>query len=166
MQECYKRFSKELLKAVPDASIGTPLGQASFLEQVSSFNFRFDLNNVETDTCNDTALGALVANFASTTAEEQLEAVKILERQLPTHPVNWQLILRRKVNDETVPINDLKDFRFVWWTQLTTRNSGNELRAAGCEVTPGPATRSKDKPISKRAAEPDEDTIKPRANSV
>ena len=134
-----ERFCKELLKAVPDASIGTPLGQASFLEQVSSFNFRFDLNNIETDSCNDTALGALVANFPSTTAEEQLKAVKILERQLPTHPVNWQLILRRKVNGETVPINDLKDFRFVWWTKLTTlRNSANELRAAGFDVTPGP----------------------------
>ena len=48
----------------------------------------------------------------------------------------------------------------------TLRNSANELRAAGCEVTPGPATRSKDKPISKRAAEPDKDTIKPRAKST
>ena len=90
------------------------MDQASFLEQVSSFNFRFDLNNIETDSYNDTALGALVANFPSTTAEEQLKAVKILERQLPTHPVYWQLILRRKVNGETVPINDLEDFRFVW----------------------------------------------------
>ena len=162
-----ERFCKELLKAVPDESIDTPLGQASFLEQVSSFNFRFDLNNIETDSCNDTALGALVANFPSTTAEEQLKAVKILERQLPTHPVNWQLILRRKGNGETIPINDLKDFRIVWWTQSTTlRNSANELRAAGYEVTPGPATRSKDKPISKCAAEPDEDTIKPRAKSA
>ena len=97
-----------------DESIDTPLGQASFLEQVSSFHFRFDLNNIETDSCNDTALGALVANFPSTTAEEQLKAVKILERQLPTHSVNWQLILRLKVNGETVPINDLKDFPFVW----------------------------------------------------
>ena len=106
----------------------------------------------------------MVANISSTTAEEQLKAVEILERQLPTHPVNWQLILRRKVNGETVPIIDLKDFRIVWWTQLTTlRNSANELRAAGYGVTPGPAMRSKDKPISKRAAEPDEDTTKPRA---
>ena len=32
-----ERFCKELLKAVPDESIDTPLGQASFLEQVSSF---------------------------------------------------------------------------------------------------------------------------------
>ena len=63
-----ERFCKELLKAVPDEFIDTPLGQASFLEQVSSFNYRFDLNNIETDTCNDTALGALVANFPSTTA--------------------------------------------------------------------------------------------------
>ena len=162
-----EKFCDELLKAVPDKSIDTPLGQASFLEQVSSFDFRFDLNKIETDTQNDTALANLVANFPSTTAEDQLRAVKILERQLPTQPVNWQLILRRKVNGETVPINDLKDFRIVWWTQLTTlRNSANELRAAGFEVTPGPATRSRDKPISKRAAEPDEDTIKPRAKSA
>ena len=102
-----ERFCTELLKAVPDESIDTPLGQASFLEQVSSFNFRFDLNKIETDTQNDTALANLVANSPSTTAEEQLKAVKILERQLPTHPVNWQLILCRKVNGETVPINDL-----------------------------------------------------------
>ena len=71
------------------------------------------------------------------------------------------------MNGETVPINDLKDFRFVWWTQLTTlRNSANELRTAGCEVTPGPASHSKDKPTFKRAAEPDKDTIKPRAKSA
>ena len=62
------------------------MNQASFLEQVSSFNFRFDLNKIETDTQNDTALANLVANSPSTTAEEQLKAVKILERQLPTHP--------------------------------------------------------------------------------
>ena len=105
-----ERFCTELLKAVPDESIDTPLGQTSFLGQVSSFNFRFDLNKIEIDTQNDTALVNLVANFPSTTAEEQLKAVKIQERQLPTHPVNWQLILRCKVNDETVPINDLKIF--------------------------------------------------------
>ena len=134
-----ERFCTDLLKAVPDESIDTPLEQASFLEQVSSFNVRFDLNKIETDTQNDTALANLVANFPSTTAEEQLH-------QLPTHPVNWQLILRRKVNGETVPINDLKDFRIVWWTQLTTlRNSANELRAAGFDVTPGPS-----KPVTKQ----------------
>ena len=55
-----ERFCKELLKAVPDESIDTPLGQALFLEQVSLFHFRFDLNNIETDSCNDTALGTLV----------------------------------------------------------------------------------------------------------
>ena len=65
-----ERFCKELLKAVHDESIDAPLGQASFLEHVSSFNFRFDLINIETDTCNDTALGTLVANFPSTTAEK------------------------------------------------------------------------------------------------
>ncbi len=90
-----ERFCKELLKAVPDESIDTPLGEASFLEQVSSFNFRFDLNNIDVDDLNDKALGTLIANFPSTTAEEQLKAVKIMERQLPTHPINWQLILYR-----------------------------------------------------------------------
>ena len=74
------RFCKELLKAVPDKSIDTPLGQASFLETVSAFNFRFDLNNYEVDDTNDKALGRLIANFPSTTAEEQLKACKILER--------------------------------------------------------------------------------------
>ena len=162
-----ERFCKELLKAVPDESIDTPLGQASFLEQVSSFNFRFDLNNIDVDDLNDKALGTLIANFPSTTAEEQLKAVKIMERQLPTHPINWQLILYRKVNGEKVKINDLKDFRFVWWSQLATlRASANELRAAGYEVTPGPATRSKDKTINKRAAEPEVETAKPRNKSA
>ena len=86
---------------------------------------------------------------------------------MPTHPVNWQLILRCKINGENAPINDLKDFRIVSWGQLTAlRNYSNELRAAGNEVTPGPATLSKDKTTSKRAAEPDEDTIKSHAKSV
>ena len=153
-----ERFCRELLKAVPDKSIDTPLGQASFLEQVSSFNFRFDLNNFEVDHANDEALGNLIANFPSTTAEEQLKACKILERQLPTHPINWQLILYRNVNGEKVRINDLKDFRFVWWSQLVLlRASAAELRAAGYDVTPGPATRSKEKAITKRAAGPDVD---------
>ena len=98
-----ERFCKELLKAVPDKSIDTPLGQASFLETVSASNFRFDLNNLEVDNQNDQALDKLIANFPSTTAEEQSKACKILERQLPTHPINWQLILHHNVKgDESI----------------------------------------------------------------
>ena len=68
---------------------------------------------------------------------------------------------------DEVHINDLKDFRFIWWSQLTTlRASADELRAAGYEVTPGPATRSKEKAITKRAAEPHVDTVQPRAKSA
>ena len=69
-------------------------------------------------------------------------------------------------------IDNLKDFlvatrRFVWWQQLTIlRASANELRAAGYHVTPGPATRSKDKTINKRAAEPEVVTVKPRTKSA
>ena len=103
------------------------------------------MNNFEVDHANDEALSNLIANFPSTTAEEQSKACKILERQLPTHPINWQLILYRKVKGEEVHINDLKDFCFVWWFQLTTlRAAAAELRAAGYDVTPGPATRSKE----------------------
>ena len=162
-----EKFCKELLSACPDSAIATPHGQASFLEQVSAFNFKFDLNDESVITKNDTALRELAERFPHSTADENHRAVKSLEKQLPTDPINWQLILRRKIDTKEVAINDIEDFRIIWWKQLKILiDLANELRLVGYVVTPGPHTRKLEKPISKRAAETNEDDQPPRKQTA
>ena len=162
-----EKFCKELLTACPDSAIATPHGQASFLEQVSAFNFKFDLNDETVFSKNDAALRELTERFPHATADENLRAVKSLEKQLPTDPINWQLILRRKIDAKEVDINDIDDFRIIWWKQLKTLTDlANELRQVGYIVTPGPHTRKLEKPINKRAAETNEDNQPPRKQTA
>ena len=108
-----EKFCKELLAACPDSANATPHGQASFMEQVSSFNFKFVLNDKTVLNRIDTVLRELAERFPHFTVDENHRTVKSLEKQVPTDPINWQLILRRKIDPKDVVINDIDVFRII-----------------------------------------------------